>query len=181
MTRVDLILLHPPSIYKFRELPLFYGPVSDVIPSSSIFENYPIGFLTLSEYLNSRGIAVRIVNLAFTRLCGRRHPAFRSPEIIAKDIRNIARYTGAPVMVIGDLLQAGKDYAERFLLAMKKYRITNELEWPVKGWKLNLMSVFKLFFGRGGRGGQPGGERHGKGHSVHNYRGGTGDSGAARR
>jgi hypothetical protein len=34
------------SIYN-RELPIFLGPISDVIPSSS-FENYPIGFLTLS-------------------------------------------------------------------------------------------------------------------------------------
>lgn len=309
MTHVDLILLHPPSIYEFRKLPLFYGPISDVIPSSSIFENYPIGFLTLSEYLSSHGVSVRIVNLAmkmlkdsafdpesfvaklrpaafgidlhwlphvdgsltladvikrhhpdipvifgglsatyyhqeimrdypavdfivcgdsteeplrllmeaiksggdygtvpnlvwrdgtgrvvvngisyrptnldyvnfdyshplkmtmkyhdpsgylpfrnwlanpimavfscrgcfhdcascgggasaFTRLCGRQRPAFRSPELLAKDIRNIARFTGAPVMVIGDLLQGGKEYARRFLQAMKKYRVANEL------------------------------------------------------
>jgi B12-binding domain/radical SAM domain protein len=309
MMHLDLILLHPPSIYKFRELPIFYGPISDVIPSSSIFENYPIGFLTLSEYLNRHGISVRIVNLAmkmlldasfdpesfiagvkpvafgidlhwlphvdgslslaevakrhhpeipvifgglsatyyhqeimrdypfvdfimcgdsteeplrllmeaiksggdfgtvpnlvwrddkgnvtvngisyrptnldyvnfdyshplkmtmkyhdpsgylpfrnwlanpvmavfscrgcfhdcvscggsesaFKKLCVRERPAFRSPELLAKDIRNIAKYSGAPVMVIGDLLQAGEDYAGRFLQAMKKFRIENEL------------------------------------------------------
>ena len=303
----DLILLHPPSIYKFRELPIFYGPISVAIPSSSIFENYPIGFLTMSEYLNRQGISVRIVNLAmkmllnpsfdpenfiaklrpfafgidlhwlphvdgslslaevakrhhpdipvilgglsatyyhqeimrdypfvdfvmcgdsteeplrllmeaiknggdygtvpnlvwrddrgdtivngisyspanldyanfdyshflkmalkyhdpsgylpfrnwlanpvvavfssrgcfhdcvscggsessFAKLCLRGKPAFRSPELLAKDISDIARYTGAPVMVINDLLQAGQDHAERFLLTMKKYRIEN--------------------------------------------------------
>src|SRR5512133_43974 len=309
MMRLDLILLHPPSIYKFRELPIFYGPISDVIPSSSIFENYPIAFLTLSEYLNPHGISVRIVNLAlkmlldasfdpesfiagvrpaafgidlhwlphvdgslslaevakrhhpgipvifgglsatyfhqeimrdypavdfimcgdsteepmrllmeaiktggdygtvpnlvwrddkgtvmvngmsyrpttldyvnfdyshplkmtmkyhdpsgylpfrnwlanpvmaafscrgclhdcvscggsassFARLGVRSKPAFRSPELLAKDVRNIARYTGAPVMVIGDLLQAGEEYAGRVLQDMKKYRIKKEL------------------------------------------------------
>jgi B12-binding domain/radical SAM domain protein len=309
MKHVDLILLHPPSNYNFRELPIFYGPISDVIPSSSIFENYPIGFLTLSEYLNRQGISVRIVNLAmkmlldaafdpeafiarlrpaafgidlhwlphvdgsltiakivkkhhpaipgifgglsatyfhqeimrdypfvdfivcgdsteeplrllmeaiksggdygtvpnlvwrngngepsvngisyrptnldyvnfdyshplkmtmkyhdpsgylpfrnwlsnpvmavfscrgclhdcascggsgssFAKICRRNKPAFRSPELLAKDIRNVAKYTGAPVMVIGDLLQAGRDYAEKFLITMKKYRIKNEL------------------------------------------------------
>jgi len=42
MTHADLILLHPPSIYKFRELPIYSGPVSAAIPSSSQFENYPI-------------------------------------------------------------------------------------------------------------------------------------------
>ncbi len=305
----DLILLHPPSIYKFRELPIFYGPISVAIPSSSLFENYPIGFLTMSEYLNSQGISVRIVNLAmkmlldssfdpenfiaklrpiafgidlhwlphvdgslclaevvkrrhpdipvifgglsatyyhqeimrdypfvdfvmcgdsteeplrllmevikhggdygtvpnlvwrndrgetmvngiscrpanldyvkfdythflkmamkyrdpsgylpfrnwlsnpvmavfssrgcyhdcapcggsessFAKLCLRGKPAFRSPELLAKDIRDIARYTGAPIMVINDLLQAGEEYAGRFLLTMKKYRIENQL------------------------------------------------------
>jgi B12-binding domain/radical SAM domain protein len=309
MKHVDLVLLHPPSVYDFRELPIFHGPISDVIPSSSIFENYPIGFLTLSEYLSRNGITVRIVNLAlkmledfsfdpesfiaklhpvafgidlhwlphvdgslrlaevvkrrhpdipvifgglsatyyhqeimrdcpsvdfivrgdsteeplrllmeaikfggeygtvpnlvwrtgqgevtvnaisnrpsaldyvhfdyshpikmtmkyhdpsgylpfrnwlanpvmavfscrgcfhdcascggsasaFSNLCERERPAFRSPELLAKDVRNISRYTGAPVMVIGDLLQAGNGYAETFLQAMKKYRIRNEL------------------------------------------------------
>lgn len=309
MKQADLILLHPPSVYNFRKIPIFHGPISDVIPSSSIFENYPIGFLTLSEYLSRHGFAVRIVNLAmkmledfsfdpegfiaklhpaafgidlhwlphvdgalslaeavkkrhpgipvifgglsatyfrqeimrdypfvdfivcgdsteepvrllmeaiksggdfrtvpnlvwrngeggvadngisyrpanldhvhfdyshpvkmtmkyhdpwgylpfrnwlsnpvmavfscrgcshdcvscggsasaFRRLCSRERPAFRSPELLAKDVRNIARYTGAPVMVIGDLLQAGNDYAETFLGAMKKYRIRNGL------------------------------------------------------
>ncbi|PWB63944.1 MAG: TIGR04190 family B12-binding domain/radical SAM domain protein, partial [Deltaproteobacteria bacterium] len=51
----------------------------------------------------------------------------RSPEVLAKDVRNIARVTGAPVMVIGALLQAGREYAERFLRDVKKYRIRNEL------------------------------------------------------
>ena len=79
--RTDLILLHPPSIYHFRELPIFYGPISDVIPSSSIFENYPIGFLTLSEYLDRHGISVRIVNLALKML---KDPAFDPEDFVAK-------------------------------------------------------------------------------------------------
>ncbi len=309
MPRPDLILLHPPTVFRFRERPGFYGPMSDVIPSSSIFEIYPIGFLTISEYLHRHGIAVRIINLAmkmlraesfnpekfikkldtlafgidlhwlphadgslslaemvkkhhpgkpvilgglsatyyhreimadypfidfivlgdsaeeplrmlmeairsrtgfervpnlvwrngngkvianelshrpenlddinfdylhllrmairyrdpsgyipfkywlsypvtavfqcrgcvhncascagslssFKRLCMREKPCFRSPELLAEDIRKISEYTGAPVMVIGDLLQAGEDYAGRFLDAVKRYRIRNEL------------------------------------------------------
>lgn len=307
--RADLILLHPPSIFRFRELPIFYGPVSDVIPSSSIFENYPIGFMTLSEYLNRHGVSVRIVNLAlkmlmdrsfdpaaflerlqpaafgvdlhwlphvdgslslaellkrlhpeipvilggfsatyyrreimrdypevdfvvcgdsteepllqlmqalrgekdfaavpnllwrnrageivenelswrpenldhvnfdyshlirmgmkyldpsgylpfrnwldnpvtavfvsrgcvhdcascggassaFHRYCRRQRPVFRAPERLAADIRQIATYTGAPIMVIGDLLQAGEAYGERFLAAMRDQPVDNHL------------------------------------------------------
>lgn len=60
----DLVLLHPPSFYDFRKRPFLYGPVSDVVPSSSIFEMYPLGFSTILGYLESRGFDVRIVNLA---------------------------------------------------------------------------------------------------------------------
>jgi len=310
MPKTDLILLHPPSVFKFRELPLFYGPVSDVVPSSSIFEIYPIGFLTMSDYLNRYGLSVRIVNIAlkmlrdrdfdpaqfiarlsppaafgidlhwlphvdgslslaelvknlhpdvpvilgglsatyfqeeimrdypfvdfivcgesteeplrllmnaiecgsgyeavpnlvwrdtngavranersflpenldyidfnyphflkmafkyldpsgyipfkywlsypvtavfsvrgcnhncgtcggsisaFNRVCKRQRPCFRSPELVAEDIRRIADMTGAPVIVLGDLLQAGIEYGERFLAAMKRNSIRNEV------------------------------------------------------
>jgi B12-binding domain/radical SAM domain protein len=309
MPKSDLILLHPPSIFRFRDLPIFYGPVSDVIPSSSIFEIYPIGFMTISDYLHRHGMSVRIVNLAlkmlndrvfdperfisrlkgeafgidlhwlphvdgslsvaelvkkhhptkpvilgglsatyfheeimrdypfvdfilcgdsteeplrqlmkaikagggydkipnlawrdqngrtvvnersfrpetmdyikfdythllkmaikyrdpsgyipfkywltypvtavfscrgcnhncgtcggsfsaFRKVCMRQQPCFRSPELVAQDISLIAEYTGAPVMVLGDLLQAGREYSERFLDAMKQNRIKNEI------------------------------------------------------
>ncbi len=309
MSKPDLILLHPPSVFNFRERPGFYGPVSDVVPSSSIFEIYPTGFLTISDYLHRHGISVRIVNLAmkmliaqsfdpvkfvkklralafgvdlhwlphvdgslslaemlkkhhpdkpvilgglsatyyhseimseypfidfivlgdsteeplrmlmeaiksgagfdrvpnlvwrdqsgrvitnefsnspddldrvnfdylhlirmaikyrdpsgyipfrywlsypvtavfqcrgcnhncascagsrssFKRYCIREEPCFRSPELLAGDIRKLSEFTGAPVMVIGDLLQAGEQYALRFLDAVKEYRIENEV------------------------------------------------------
>jgi len=304
----DLILLHPPSIFRFREQPCFLGPISDVIPSTSIFEGYPIGFLTLSEYLTRHGMTVRIINLAlkmlrdrqldaehftaglsarafgidlhwlphvdgclslaaqlkrqhpdipvilgglsatyfrdelmrdypwidfvvcgdsteeplrllmeairnnarfnqvpnlvwrdsgrvvdngiswqpdsldhvsfdyahifrmlvryrdpvgylpyaawlehpvlavftcrgclhdcstcggsssaFSTVCTRSRPAFRSPELLVEDIAAIAGYSGAPIMIIGDMLQAGGKYADRFLSAIRRQRITNEL------------------------------------------------------
>ena len=309
MPKPDLLLLHPPSVFRFRDLPLFFGPVSDVVPSSSIFEIYPIGFLTISNYLTKRGISVRIINMAlrmlrsrsfdaeqfvkdldarafgidlhwlphvdgslslaelvkkhhpdkpvilgglsatyyheeimrdypfvdfvvcgesteeplrllmeaiksggryeevpnlvwrdeqgrvrknersykpenldyvdfdyahllkmaikyrdpsgyipfkywlsypvtaifsvrgcnhncgtcggsisaFKTVCERSHACFRSPELMAEDIRKIADYTGAPMIVLGDLLQAGREYSDRFLDAVKKRRIKNEI------------------------------------------------------
>lgn len=68
MTDPDLVLLHPPSIFRFREEPVFRGPVSDVVPSSSIFEFYPLGFLTLATHLEAHGIKTRIINLALKML-----------------------------------------------------------------------------------------------------------------
>ncbi len=309
MPKTDLILLHPPSVFKFRELPLFYGPVSDVVPSTSIFEIYPIGFLTISDYLNRHGLSVRIINVAlkmlrdrkfdpesyvrrlhaaafgidlhwlphvdgslslaeivkknhpetpvilggltatyfheeimrdypfvdfilcgdsteeplrrlleaikrgggygdvpnlvwrsrngrtvvnersftpenmdyidfdyphlikmvvkyldpngyipfkywlsypvtavftcrgcnhncgtcggslsaFKKICMRQKACFRSPELVADDIRRIAEYTGAPVIVLGDMLMAGREYTDRFLDAMKRHNVRNEV------------------------------------------------------
>ncbi len=64
MSQPDLLLLHPPSVYDFRKKAIMYGPISDLIPSSPVFEMYPLGFLTMTNYLESRGLRVRIVNLA---------------------------------------------------------------------------------------------------------------------
>ena len=64
----DLILLHPPSVYDFRQKTILYGPVSDLIPPSPIFEMYPIGFTSIAEYLERAKYRVRIVNLAVRML-----------------------------------------------------------------------------------------------------------------
>lgn len=69
---VDLLLLHPPSVYDFREQSILYGPVSDLIPSSTVFEMFPLGFLTIASYLQERGLQVRIVNLALRMINSRR-------------------------------------------------------------------------------------------------------------
>jgi B12-binding domain/radical SAM domain protein len=75
--RPDVVLVHPPSIYDFRERSISFGPISDVIPSSPVFEMYPVGFLTLAAYLRRRGYRVRIVNLALLMLRNRRFDAER--------------------------------------------------------------------------------------------------------
>jgi B12-binding domain/radical SAM domain protein len=69
--RSDLLLIHPPSVYDFRLRTALYGPISDVIPSTTVFEMYPIGFVTLSNYLSQKGFKVRILNLAMKMLRSR--------------------------------------------------------------------------------------------------------------
>jgi B12-binding domain/radical SAM domain protein len=68
MANIDLILLHPPTLYDFRKRPGIHGPISDVVPSTPIFEMYPIGFTSLSEYLERHGLKVRIINVAMKML-----------------------------------------------------------------------------------------------------------------
>jgi B12-binding domain/radical SAM domain protein len=60
----DLVLLHPPSVLDFRKRTLLSGPVSDLIPSTPVFEMYPVGFTTMASHLESRGYEVRIANVA---------------------------------------------------------------------------------------------------------------------
>ena len=55
--REDLILLHAPSVYDFRKEFLFYGPVSDLVPSTPVFEMYPIGFTTMATALHQAGFS----------------------------------------------------------------------------------------------------------------------------
>jgi B12-binding domain/radical SAM domain protein len=68
MTNPDLLLLHAPSVYDFRKESILYGPVSDLVPSTPVFEMYPIGFTTMAEYLERGGLQTRIVNLAVRML-----------------------------------------------------------------------------------------------------------------
>jgi B12-binding domain/radical SAM domain protein len=78
---MDLLLLHAPSVYDFRERAILYGPVSDMVPSSTVFEMYPLGFLTIASYLHDRGMQVRIVNLALRMMNSRR---FDVPRFLAR-------------------------------------------------------------------------------------------------
>jgi B12-binding domain/radical SAM domain protein len=64
MPSPDLVLLHPPSIMDFRKRAVLLGPVSDLIPSTPVFEMYPIGFTTIASRLETNGFRVRIANIA---------------------------------------------------------------------------------------------------------------------
>jgi B12-binding domain/radical SAM domain protein len=41
-----------------------FGPIADGVPSTPLFEMYPIGFFSIVEHLGRSGINVRIINLA---------------------------------------------------------------------------------------------------------------------
>ncbi|HEX9107305.1 MAG TPA: TIGR04190 family B12-binding domain/radical SAM domain protein, partial [Longimicrobiales bacterium] len=61
-------LLHPPSVYDFRKTNALYGPISDVVPSSPVFEMYPMGLTTIANHLENHGFNVLIVNIAYRML-----------------------------------------------------------------------------------------------------------------
>ncbi|MCL5442674.1 MAG: TIGR04190 family B12-binding domain/radical SAM domain protein [Candidatus Marsarchaeota archaeon] len=81
MEGIDVCLVHPPSIYDFRTKELRLGPISDVVPSTPVFEMYPIGFVSMLAYLVKHGHRARIANLAVQMLS---NPKFDAEAYLKK-------------------------------------------------------------------------------------------------
>ncbi|MGQ9474758.1 MAG: TIGR04190 family B12-binding domain/radical SAM domain protein [Actinomycetota bacterium] len=64
---------------------------------------------------------------AMLEICARRQPAFRPPEKVASDVWFISRFTTAPIFLVGDLLQAGWDYAMATIDLMSQVDPKNQM------------------------------------------------------
>ncbi|NIQ39550.1 MAG: TIGR04190 family B12-binding domain/radical SAM domain protein [Proteobacteria bacterium] len=100
IAKTDFVLLHPPSLYDFRKSPVMHGPISDVVPSTPIFEFYPIGFVSISEYLERHDFRVRIINVALKMLKNPRFDVERliaslNPRLFGLDLHWMAHIQGA--------------------------------------------------------------------------------------
>jgi len=65
--RADLILIHPPAYFDFRDCRRVYFPFpgsSGDVPITPLYEYFPLGFKSLQSYLADRGYEVKIVNLS---------------------------------------------------------------------------------------------------------------------
>lgn len=96
----DLVLLHPPSIYDFREERSEYGPISDVIFSTPVFEMYPMGFTSMAGYLEQNGFNARIVNIAQRMVSDRSYDAEAAiarlrPQLFGIDLHWLPHAQGA--------------------------------------------------------------------------------------
>ena len=80
MASPHLLLLHPPSQLDFRARPYKHWMLGNTVATSPVFEYYPLGFLTLMEYLERHGRSVRIVNLAVKMTKSRGFDPGRLPE-----------------------------------------------------------------------------------------------------
>ena len=63
----DLVLLHAPAFFDFRERRDIYFPflgTSGDVPITPLYEYFPIGFKTLDRYLSERGHQVKLINLS---------------------------------------------------------------------------------------------------------------------
>jgi len=62
MSDYDVILIHPPARYDFREAPLFTGALGSS-PEQIQFNKVPIGMLSIAEFLDRHGYRVIVDNL----------------------------------------------------------------------------------------------------------------------
>mgnify|MGYP005855889651 CR=1 FL=1 len=65
--------------------------------------------------------------MSFMRNFGRSEPAFRSPERILEDIRQIEAYFRGAIFLLGDIQQAGRRYCEKLLGLIRKEKPRNEI------------------------------------------------------
>jgi B12-binding domain/radical SAM domain protein len=101
MFNPDIIFLHAPAVYDFRQRATLWGPISDLVPSTPVFEMYPIGLTTLAEYMERFGYRARIINLAVRMLQSERFDAektiasLRSPLLFGIDLHWLPHAQGA--------------------------------------------------------------------------------------
>ena len=89
MSSVNVCFVHAPSIYDFRTRNLREGPISDVVPSTPVFEMYPVGFISMLSYLTRNGYSARISNLAVLMLSSKKFDAEAYLRNIEADIFGI--------------------------------------------------------------------------------------------
>ncbi|MCL5291868.1 MAG: TIGR04190 family B12-binding domain/radical SAM domain protein [Actinobacteria bacterium] len=63
----------------------------------------------------------------FKRVFNRKKVAYRDPEMLAADMACIQETIKGPIFVLGDIRQAGDDYSDAFLKALKRRRIKNQV------------------------------------------------------
>ncbi len=108
MPSADLIFLHAPTVYDFRERPTLWGPTSDLVPSEPVFDMYPVGFSTMAAYLEKAGMRTRIANLAAAmvrseRFDPERFIARRGARVFGIDLHWLPHAHGA--LAIADLVR----------------------------------------------------------------------------
>lgn len=80
--KADLILLHAPAFFDFRNRSDIYFPylsTSGDVPITPLYEYFPLGFRTLQRFLGDRGHKVKIINLSTVLL---RHPNINAEKLL---------------------------------------------------------------------------------------------------
>lgn len=103
----DLLLLHAPACFDFRQREDIYFPylaTTGDVPITPLYEIFPVGFATLAGHLGARGRRVRVLNLASLLML---YPAADADEVLgALEVRLVGLDLHWMVHVQGSLAVA---------------------------------------------------------------------------
>jgi B12-binding domain/radical SAM domain protein len=125
------------SVLRYRDL-TSYIPVKDWL-------RYPI-----TAVLTCRGCTENCVVCggsasAFRHFYHRDKAVFRSPNSVVQDVKQIERFSNGPIFILGDIRQAGEDYAHELLSLLQRNGVKNqfilELFSPASADFLHQMSL----------------------------------------
>ncbi len=107
------------SVIRYRDL-ASYAPFKG-------WAHYPI-----TAVLTCRGCTQNCVicggsAAAFRNFYHRDKAVFRSPQAVVQDIKQIERFSRGPIFILGDLQQAGEDYAYEVLRLLEKDGVKNQV------------------------------------------------------
>jgi len=54
-------------------------------------------------------------------------PVFRTPENLVQNMKALSRFSRGPIFLVGDLLQAGRDYADEVLDVLRRAKLENQV------------------------------------------------------
>jgi len=107
------------SVIRYRDL-ASYTPFKG-------WRNYPITAVLTCHGCTQNCVICGGSAATFRNFYQREKPVFRSPQSVAHDVRQIARFSRGPIFILGDLRQAGEEYAYEVLRLLEKNRVKNKL------------------------------------------------------
>jgi B12-binding domain/radical SAM domain protein len=102
-----------------------YRDMKSIIPFSN-WREYPITAIFLCKGCNENCVICGGSAAAFRRCYGRAGPVYRSPEAVVRDAKQIARFSGGPVFLLGDLQKPDEAYAYEVLRRLGEARVKNQ-------------------------------------------------------
>lgn len=128
-------LTHVPENIDYVSIPCYhyvvrsvfkYGSLANTVPYTDWLK-YPITALLTARGCTQNCSICGGSRFAYKNICNREKPAYRSPQSLVNDIKQIQKLGRAPIFVLHDLRQAGPQYVDEFFSLLKQENIKNEL------------------------------------------------------
>jgi len=111
------------SVIKYRDL-------SSYTPFKG-WTRYPITAVFTCRGCNENCVICGGSAATFRKFYNRGKTGFRAPEAVAGDIKQIERFSNGPIFILGDVRQAGDEYAYVLFRLLQENRVKNQLIFEI--------------------------------------------------